>query len=61
MTRHYIAPHREFGFGYLDAVRAVFSSASDEHTDMLPGQIGMGPYVQAYQGHLKAGYQPTPE
>ena len=24
---HYIAPYREYGFGYLDAVRRVFSSA----------------------------------
>ncbi len=24
---HYLAPHREYGFGYLDAIREVFSSA----------------------------------
>jgi hypothetical protein len=57
---HYLAPHREFGFGYLDAVRDVFSSAPQEQTDLLPGQIGMGPYDGAYQGHIKAGYQPAP-
>ena len=56
---HYIAPHREFGFGYLDAVRAVFSSAPKEHTDLLPEQIGMGPYDRAYKRHVEAGYRPA--
>jgi len=56
---HYIAPHREYGFGYLDAVRAVFSSASKEHTDLLPEQIGMGPYDRAYKRHVQSGYRPA--
>ncbi len=46
---HYIAPYREYGFGYLDAVREVFSSASEPHTDLLPEDIGMGPYDTAYR------------
>jgi len=41
---HYIAPHREFGFGYLDAVRRVFSSAPEPHQDLLPLDLGFGPY-----------------
>jgi len=41
---HYIAPHREHGFGYLDAVRKVFSTAPVEHEDLIPEDIGMGPY-----------------
>ena len=41
---HYIAPYREYGFGYLDAVRRVFSEASQEHDDLIPDDIGMGPY-----------------
>jgi hypothetical protein len=41
---HYIAPYREYGFGYLDAVRRVFSTAPDEHHDLLPEDIGRGPY-----------------
>jgi sugar phosphate isomerase/epimerase len=45
---HYIAPHREYGFGYLDAVREVFSNAPKKHVDLLPGDVGMGPYDQAY-------------
>ncbi len=41
---HYLAPHREYGFGYLDAVRKVFSNAPAEHRDLIPEDIGMGPY-----------------
>jgi hypothetical protein len=48
---HYIAPHREFGFGYLDAVREVFSSAAGPHEDLLPEDIGLGPYDTAYRTH----------
>jgi hypothetical protein len=46
---HYIAPYREYGFGYLDAVREVFSNAPEEHTDLIPEDIGMGPYDTAYR------------
>ncbi len=41
---HYIAPYREYGFGYLDAVRRVFSTAPEAHDDLLPEDIGLGPY-----------------
>ncbi|MCL4193187.1 MAG: glycoside hydrolase family 99-like domain-containing protein [Thermoguttaceae bacterium] len=46
---HYLAPHREYGFGYLDAVREVFSNAPKDHIDLLPEDIGLGPYDQAYK------------
>jgi hypothetical protein len=46
---HYIAPYREYGFGYLDAVRKVFSRAPEPHTDLIPEDIGMGPYDGAYR------------
>jgi hypothetical protein len=46
---HYIAPYREYGFGYLDAVRRVFSDAPEAHEDLLPEDIGMGPYDGAYR------------
>ena len=52
---HYLAPHREFGFGYLDAIREVFSTALKEHVDLLPEDVGLGPYDQAYQKWLEAG------
>ncbi len=46
---HYIAPYREYGFGYLDAVREVFSNAPEPHTDLIPEDIGLGPYDTAYR------------
>lgn len=49
---HYIAPYREYGFGYLDAVRKVFSTAPEAHTDLLPEDIGMGPYDTAIRTQL---------
>ncbi|MCR4415381.1 MAG: family 16 glycosylhydrolase [Thermoguttaceae bacterium] len=50
---HYIAPHREFGFGYLDAVREVFSDAPKDHVDLLPKDVGLGPYDEAF--HRRQG------
>ncbi|MGC8842524.1 MAG: glycoside hydrolase family 99-like domain-containing protein [bacterium] len=41
---HYIMPHREYGFGYLDAVREVFCDAPKNHIDLIPEDIGLGPY-----------------
>ena len=46
---HYLAPYREYGFGYLDAVRKVFSDAPEPHLDLIPEDIGMGPYDTAYK------------
>lgn len=41
----YIEPHREFGFGYLDAIREVFASgAENPHQDLAPVDVGLGPY-----------------
>lgn len=40
----YIGPHREFGFGYLDAIRRVFADAPEQHTDLTPKDVGLGPY-----------------
>ncbi len=50
---HYLAPHRQYGFGYLDAVRKVFSDAPEEHVDLIPEDIGLGPYDSAYQARQK--------
>jgi hypothetical protein len=49
---HYIAPYREYGFGYLDAVRNVFSVAPKEHTDLIPEDIGLGPYDRAISDYF---------
>jgi hypothetical protein len=40
----YIEPHREFEFGYLDAIREVFTEAPRQHVDVAPAEIGLGPY-----------------
>jgi hypothetical protein len=50
---HYIAPYREYGFGYLDAVRRVFCDASEPHQDLFPEDIGLGPYDAAYRAHAR--------
>jgi hypothetical protein len=50
---HYIAPYREYGFGYLDAVRKVFTEAPEPHVDLIPEDIGMGPYDTAYQAQAQ--------
>lgn len=49
---HYIAPYREYGFGYLDAVRNVFAPGAGPHTDLLPEDIGMGPYDTAIRSEM---------
>jgi hypothetical protein len=46
---HYLAPYREYGFGYLDAVRRVFSDAPESHVDLIPEDVGRGPYDTAYR------------
>jgi len=46
----YIEPHREFGFGYLDAIRDVFTDAPRRHTDLTPADIGVpAPQVEPMQ------------
>ena len=40
----YIEPHQEFGFGYLDAIREVFTDAPQAHDDVTPADAGLGPY-----------------
>ncbi len=40
----YIEPHREFGFGYLEAVREVFAPQSPKPEPIVPSDIGLGPY-----------------
>jgi len=37
----FIEPHREFGFGYLDAIRGVFTDAPAEHADIIPSDVGL--------------------
>jgi len=37
----YIEPHAEFGFGYLDAIREVFTDAPKGHIDLTPVDVGL--------------------
>jgi hypothetical protein len=41
---HFVAPHAGAGFGHLDAVRNVFTTAPRGHQDLVPGDVGLGPY-----------------
>lgn len=40
----YIEPHREYGFGYLEAVRNVFAPQSPKPVPIVPADVGLGPY-----------------
>ena len=51
---HYIAPYTEYGFGYLDAVRRVFSPNAGPHDDLIPEDLAMGPYDRPYRDRLAA-------
>lgn len=53
---HYIAPYREHGFGYLDAVREVFSQSDHRPQQLIPEDLGLGPYDRQYREWL-AGQQ----
>jgi len=46
---HYIEPTRGSGFSYLDAIRDVFTDAPKQHTDLAPGDVGLGPYDSWYR------------
>ena len=46
---HYVAPCRQYGFGYLDAIREVFTDAPAEHEDLTPEDVGLGPYDNLYK------------
>jgi hypothetical protein len=50
---HYMSPHRQFGFGYLDAIREVFTQAPADHEDLTPDDVGLGPYDSRFQEVLQ--------
>jgi hypothetical protein len=45
---HYLAPHVTDGFGYLDAVREVFTRCDNAPDHRLPAELGLGPYDAGY-------------
>lgn len=46
---HYVAPCRQYGFGYLDAIREIFATDTTEHLDLIPEDVGLGPYDSSYR------------
>ncbi|MCC7493843.1 MAG: glycoside hydrolase family 99-like domain-containing protein [Fimbriimonadaceae bacterium] len=50
---HYVAPHREHGFGYLDAVRAAFAPQAAPHVDLVPQDVGHGPYDALFENYRR--------
>ena len=51
---HYLAPYREYSLGYLDAIRKVVTDAAVAHRDLIPEDIGRGPYDTATRKLLKS-------
>ncbi len=47
---HFFMPTKLYGFGYLDAVREVFSGYDAEHTDWIPDYTGLKRYGTMYTG-----------
>jgi len=54
---HYILPHREYGFGYLEAIREVFTDAPEPHLDILPEEVGLGPYDAPHKAWFAEMYE----
>jgi hypothetical protein len=50
----YMAPCRQNGFGYLEAIREVFTNAKGPAGYLLPEEAGRGPYDGLYRAALKA-------
>ena len=52
----HIEPTKPYGFGYLDAVRRVFTNAPAAHHDIVPEDVGLGPYDVA-MGRYKLAWE----
>jgi hypothetical protein len=58
---HYIFPTRKNGFGYLEAIRAVFATNAPAHTDPRPEAIGRGPYDAGFRAWMqRTNHSPQP-
>ncbi len=40
----YCEPHKAYGFGHIDAIRATFCPDAPAHVDYGPADVGLGPY-----------------
>jgi hypothetical protein len=47
---HFISPHKKHGFGYLDVIRKLFTTAPQVHIDLTPADVGLGPYNKLFKG-----------
>ena len=54
---HYIAPSREHGFSYLEAIRQTFAPNSPKPVNLLPDDVGKGPYEQPHNRWLEGQKQ----
>jgi hypothetical protein len=52
---HFLAPHAGAGFGYLKAVREVFSQRNNRPDYRSPYEVGLGPYDSQYRKNPAAG------
>jgi hypothetical protein len=59
---HYLLPHAECGFGYLQAVREVFTRCDNSPDRRAPADLGLGPYDSLYRKFLdeRKAKQPKP-
>ena len=46
---HWIAPSRQGGFHYLEAIRQVFAPESSKPLNLLPEDVSLGPYDASYR------------
>ena len=52
---HVLAPHAGAGFGYLKAVREVFTRRNNRPDYRSPYELGLGPYDSLYRAQPEAG------
>lgn len=51
---HWIAPSRHGGFGYLEAIRQVFAPQSKQPVNLLPEDVGLGPYDEPHHRWIES-------
>lgn len=56
---HFLAPHAGAGFGYLKAVREVFTKRKNLPDYRSPYELGLGPYDSLYRKDGAAGQAPA--
>jgi hypothetical protein len=57
---HYVFPTQQYRFRYLDAIREVFAPHAPAHTDIVPEDIGRGPYDSRWRAAQNTKSVPSP-